>query len=79
MSENAATTGWYDRLLDERLWLVGNIEKLRAFIGSDGFLGLDYANQTLLHRQFTCMGRYLDVLDERITLNAPENRVQQTT
>jgi hypothetical protein len=66
MSENASASTWLDRLIDERMWVVGNVEKLRVFMASDAFSTATYTQQTLMHRQLACMNRYLDVLDERI-------------
>jgi hypothetical protein len=63
-----STGDWLARVVDERMELVGKIEKLRVFMASDAFSTLSYEHQNLLLRQFACMGRYLDVLDERITL-----------
>lgn len=54
------------RVVAEKKELDGKIERLRIFIGGDGFGVLSHAEQRRLRRQEAIMGLYSDVLDERI-------------
>jgi hypothetical protein len=70
---------WLARVHAERDELESRMGRLRNFIeNTTDFLKLDYANQNLLHRQLACMGRYRDVLDERIVANTPATQEQST-
>ena len=53
-------------LINERLDLLRRYNKLAVFIYSKDYYKLSEFEQILIDRQYTHMGRYLDVLEERI-------------
>lgn len=55
------------RVVNEREDLVDKVTKLRAFLGTDRYNGLDSDERGRLDRQLGAMTIYLDILDERIT------------
>lgn len=59
------------RVVDEKAELDERFEKLRAFIRTPTFNGLDGAEQDRLHQQVAVMGRLSDILGERIEAFAP--------
>ena len=54
------------RVVEERHELGGKIEKLLAFLDTDAFKLLDYAEQLRLQRQVVAMDQYYSILDERV-------------
>lgn len=54
------------RVLLEATELIERHEKLSMFINSDGFHGLDDAEQERMKRQASIMAEYIAVLGERI-------------
>lgn len=63
----AALTGDYrDRVIMEKQELEIKRDKLRAFIGSDGYRRLNEKEQSRLNRQLDAMAFYSSVLIERI-------------
>ena len=57
---------WQQRVVAERAELVDRTDRLRVFIGSDGFKRLSADDTSLLMRQFWAMRVYIEVLDQRI-------------
>ena len=53
-------------LINERLDLLRRYNKLAVFIYSKDYYKLSEFDQILIDRQYIHMGRYLDVLEERI-------------
>ena len=53
-------------LINERLDLLRRYNKLAVFIYSKDYYKLSEFDQILINREYTYMGRYLDVLEERI-------------
>lgn len=56
-----------DRLIAEKNQLDKNVEKLEAFLKSDGFLKISPIQQSLLRIQLNAMLTYAQALIERIS------------
>ena len=54
------------KIVNERAELLDRLEKLDAFIHSEDFLCLPPVERERLLRQATYMGKYLNVLNERV-------------
>lgn len=54
------------RVVDELGQLIDKIEKLREFISSEKFRGLNALDRNLLQEQFEVMEAYADILNQRI-------------
>ena len=57
---------WKDRAIKEKDELDEKIEKLDAFIASENFLELPFAQQLLLYNQLDHMVQYSAILGQRI-------------
>lgn len=55
-----------ERVVDEKTELDIRREKLRAFMEGDIYRGLDDSERMLLVRQLFIMGRYSEILGQRI-------------
>lgn len=55
-----------NRVIDEKLELDGKLSRLKGFILSDVFSNLPDDEKSRLIRQAAIMGKYSDVLGERI-------------
>ena len=54
------------RVIDERIKVASDTDKLEVFTGSDTMRGLDNLERERLLRQLSIMQLYVKVLDERI-------------
>ena len=55
-----------DRVLQERLRVASDVNKLEAFVTSEAFSQVHEDEKTLLNEQLEHMAMYLKVLDERV-------------
>lgn len=58
-----------DRLLIETQNLAENLNKLNAFMPTQGFIDLDRTNKDLLYEQQRAMSVYLQILSKRLELS----------
>lgn len=61
---------WYERLMNEEAKTRSRLAKLNSFIAGPDFTKLSKENQALLIIQVSAMKTYIDILLQRIRLNA---------
>jgi len=57
---------WQERVIHEKRGIDYRLDKLKAFLGTHRFLGLDEAEQNRMIRQAEVMTEYSKILAERI-------------
>lgn len=59
---------WQKRVIEERNELREKLSSLAAYIGNDEFDSLDGLSKELLVEQLVCIGKYISILDKRISI-----------